>query len=252
MFRRLMNLIRGFFGLFVSGLERRNPEALLEVEKENLRKTIVQYNNGLASHAGLAERLMGQVRKLQAEQTDLRAKTAAHLKIGNRQAAAQYALRLQTVERELTENQAQAAQAEQTYKELLAARDTSINAAKAKIDALRRDLDDLKVKKAMADLTEMASGMVTQIGGAGDTLDRLHKMVEEDKQKASGRLRLAQDTLSMSDIKLKEAEQAALADQALADFAAREGIDMPGDSTPAAPTPDSLKSMGQGQDPLRN
>ena len=37
MFRRLWNLIRGFFGLFVSRAERRSPEALLEVEKENLR-----------------------------------------------------------------------------------------------------------------------------------------------------------------------------------------------------------------------
>ena len=31
--QRLMNFIRGFFGLFVSGLERSNPEALLKVEK---------------------------------------------------------------------------------------------------------------------------------------------------------------------------------------------------------------------------
>ena len=40
MFKRIGNLIRGFFGLFVSGLEMQNPEALLEVEKENLRKQI--------------------------------------------------------------------------------------------------------------------------------------------------------------------------------------------------------------------
>ena len=44
MFRRIANLIKGFFGLFVSGLEKRNPEALLEVEKENLRKQITKYN----------------------------------------------------------------------------------------------------------------------------------------------------------------------------------------------------------------
>ena len=31
MFKRLANLIRGFFGLFISGIERQNPEALLEV-----------------------------------------------------------------------------------------------------------------------------------------------------------------------------------------------------------------------------
>ncbi len=63
MFKRLGNLIKGFFGLFVGGLEKRNPEALLEVEKENLRKNIVKFNQGLAAHAGLCERLMVQVKK---------------------------------------------------------------------------------------------------------------------------------------------------------------------------------------------
>ena len=87
MFERLANLIRGFFGLFISGLERRNPEALLEVETENLRKQIAQYNQGLASHAGLCERLMSQVKKLEIEERDLRAKTSANLRAGNRSAA---------------------------------------------------------------------------------------------------------------------------------------------------------------------
>ena len=91
MFQRIVNLIKGFLSLFISGIERRNPEALLEVEKENLRKQIAQYNQGLASHAGLCERLMSQVKKLEKDQTDLRAKTAANLKVGNRAAAAQYA-----------------------------------------------------------------------------------------------------------------------------------------------------------------
>src|SRR3974390_298099 len=98
MIQRLMNLIRGFFGLFVSGLERQNPEALLEVETENLRKQIAQYNQGLASHAGLCESLMTQVKKLESEERDLRAKTSANLRAGNRAAAGPYALRLQTVQ----------------------------------------------------------------------------------------------------------------------------------------------------------
>ncbi|MFP5247430.1 MAG: PspA/IM30 family protein, partial [Thermoanaerobaculia bacterium] len=104
MFKRLGNLIRGFFGLFISGMERRNPEALLEVEKENLRKQIANYNQGLAAHAGLCERLMTQIRKLEGEERELRAKAAANLRAGNRDAAGNYALRLQTVQRELGEN----------------------------------------------------------------------------------------------------------------------------------------------------
>ncbi len=55
MFRRCRNPSSGgFLGLFVSGLEKANPEALLEVEKENLRKQIANHNQGLASHAGSA------------------------------------------------------------------------------------------------------------------------------------------------------------------------------------------------------
>ena len=51
----------------MSDLEKKNPEALLEVEKENLRKQISEYNKGLAMHAGLCERLMSQVKKLGAD-----------------------------------------------------------------------------------------------------------------------------------------------------------------------------------------
>ena len=58
MFKRIGNLIKGFLGLFIGGIEKRNPEALLDVEKENLRKQISEFNKGLATHAGLVEKLM--------------------------------------------------------------------------------------------------------------------------------------------------------------------------------------------------
>jgi len=222
MFKRLANLIRGFFGLFVSGAERRNPEALLEVEKENLRRQIANYNQGLAMHAGLAENLIAQVRKLEAEERDLRAKTTANLRAGNRDAAAQYALRLQNVQRQLGETQVQLEQAEKTYKELLRARDVAIQAAKEKIEALKSSLTDLKIKRATAELAEMASGMISSIGGSGDTLNRLEQIVEEERTKAAGRARVARDSLPVQDVQLEEAERKALADQALADFEAKE------------------------------
>jgi phage shock protein A len=247
MFERLANLIRGFFGLFISGLEKQNPEALLEVETENLRKQISQYNQGLASHAGLCESLMSQIKKLEGEQRDLRAKAGANLRAGNRTAAGQYALRLQTVDRELDENRKQLGQAETTYKDLLKARDVAVSSARAKIESLRSSISDLKMKRAMAELTEMASGMIGTIGGSGDTLDRLQTMVEEERTKAAGRARVARDSMDMSGVQLKEAEQNALADQALADFAAKEGIALdpatPSGATPAA-TEGPVKSMG--------
>jgi phage shock protein A len=224
MFKRLANLIRGFFGQAVSSAERANPEALLEAEGENLRKQLASYNQGLISHAALCERLMAQVRKLETEQSDIRAKTSANLRVGNVAAAGQYALRLQSIEAELTENRKQLGQAETTYRDLVKARDVSVAAAKQKIESIKADLNDLKTKKALAALTETATGMVTTIGGSGDTLDRLQTMIQEEKSKAAGRMRVAYDGLDTSGVLLKEAEQQALADQALADFAAKEGI----------------------------
>ena len=247
MIKRIFNVFRGFVGLFVSGMERRNPEALLEIEKENLRKQIAQYNQGLAEHAGLCERLMSQVKRLETDENELRAKTSANLRAGNKEAAGQFALRLQTVSTQLKENRAQLASAEKTYQELVRAREVSVRAAQDKIEALKFNLSDLKIKNATAELNEMAAGMVQQIGGAGDTLGRLSEMVEEDRQRAAGRARVARDSLNTGEFAVKEAEQKALADQALADFAAKEGIALEPAATvpdPVAPSVQRTKTMG--------
>ena len=251
MFKRLGNLIKGFFGLFIGGLEKRNPEALLEVEKENLRKNIVKFNQGLAAHAGLCERLMVQVKKQETEQAELRAKTTAHLKAGNKKMAGQLAMRLQSLTSELDENTAQLEEAEKTYRELMNARDVSIKEARGKIEELRRGIDDMKVQGAMAELNEMAAGMVNEIGGSGDTLNRLHEMVEEERAKARGRNRVAKDSIDTSEIAELEMEQSALEDQALADFAAKEGLSIESDGSSSdggsseSPTEESGgKSMG--------
>jgi phage shock protein A len=250
MFKRLINLIRGFFGRFVSGLEKQNPEALLELEKENLRKQIANYNQGLAAHAGLCEKLVAQIKRQEAEERDLSAKALANLKVGNKDAAAQYALRLQTVRRELEENRAQARQAEQTYQELVRARDVAVKSAQTKIESLKYAIDDMRIKKATAELTELATGMITHIGGSGDTMDRLHQVVEEERTKAAGRARVARDSLDLSEVNVKEAEQKALADAALAEFAAQAGIALE-PPTPAAAAPAVKEAIGPTAEPQR-
>jgi len=251
MFKRIGNLIKGFFGLFVGGLEKRNPKALLEVEKENLRKQISKFNQGLAQHAGLVEKLVSNAKKLDKQETELRAKTAAHLKAGNRQLAGEFALKLKGVETEHDEVQSQLEQSETRYKELIKARDVSVKEARKKIEDLRRGLDDMEIQKATAELNEMASGMVTTIGGSGDTLNRLEEIVEEERTKAAGRARVARDSMDLSEISMKQSEQEALAEMALADFAATEGINIEKTETTSVPTgpekeSSSSSSMGPG------
>lgn len=243
MFKRIANIFKGIFLRLIGKAEAANPEALLEVEKENLRKQISEFNKGLATHAALVERLMSRAKKLDAEEDELRAKTTANLKAGNRAAAGQLALKLKTVDKEHDEVASQLEDAEKRYKELVRARDISVKEAKAKIESLRRGIDDMKVQRAMADLNEMASGMVTEIGGAGETLNRLEEVVEEERTRAAGRARVARDSMDMTDIEMQEAEQGALEEMALAEFAASAGIEIAGDE--AAP-PETSGSTEEG------
>jgi hypothetical protein len=115
-------------------------------------------------------------------------------------------------------------QAEVTYKELVRARDVAISIARAKIETLKTGISDLKMKRAMAEITEMASGMVSELGGSGDTLNRLDSIVQEERYKAAGRVRVAVDSLDTSDIHVREAEQHAMAEQALEEFEQKHQI----------------------------
>lgn len=244
MFKRIGNIIKGIFLRLIGKAERANPEALLEVEKENLRRQIGEFNKGLATHAALVERLFARARKLDSEEESLRAKTAANLKAGNRSVAGGLALKLKDVEKEHDEVRTQLDDAEKRYKELVRARDVSVKEAKAKMEGLRRGIDDMKVQKAMAELNEMAAGMVTEIGGAGETLNRLEEMVEEERTKAAGRARVARDSVDLSGIAMEEAEQGALEEMALADFAAAEGIEL--EPTESVPEGGGEKEKPQG------
>jgi phage shock protein A len=246
MFSRIANLFKGFLSLFISGLERQNPKALIEAERENLRTQIARFNDNLANHAGFCERLLRQVKNLETQERDLAAKAAANLKVGNRNAAGQYALQLKTVKDQLEENRKQLEAAEATYKKLVQARDVSVRDAQEKIEKLKRMMTETEMLEAQAELQEMATGMVSSIGGSGDTLNRVEEYLTERRDKAAGRARVAGSTVDTSKVELMEAEQQALADQALTEFAAAYGIDMPAGKAAEAPAaaPPPAKDMG--------
>jgi len=252
MWARIKNLVNGFLSLFISGLEKQNPRALIEAEKENLRKQIAQFNSSLATHAGFCERLMRQIKNLEAQEKDLAAKAAANLKVGNRAAAGQYALQLKTVKEQLDENRGQLKAAEETYKKLVKSRDVAVSEAQAKIESLKRMLTEAEMMEAQAELQEMAQGMISSIGGSGDTISRVEEALAERRDKAAGRARVASSTIDTNKVELMEAEQQALADQALTEFAATYGLEMPpapaqavpaAEAAPSAPTPPA-KDMG--------
>jgi len=243
MWRRISTLFKGFISLFISGIERENPRVLIEAEKENLRKQIARFNDNLATHAGFVERLMRQIKNLEAKEKELTARIAANIKVGNRAIAGPMALELQTVKQQLEENRQQLVEAEETFKKLVKTRDVAVQEAQAKIEKLKRLLSETEMMEAQAELQEMAKGMITQIGGSGDTLNRVEEYLNERRDKAAGRARVAASSIDIKEVELKEEEQKALAEQALQEFEAAYGFKTP--TAEASPTaPPLQKEMG--------
>jgi hypothetical protein len=156
------------------------------------------------------------------------------------------ALELQTVKSQLEENRQQLEDSETTYKKLLKTRDVAVSEAQAKIEKLKRMISETEMMEAQAELQEMAKGMVTEIGGSGDTLNRVEEYLNERRDKAAGRARVASGTIDISQVEMKEAEQSALAEQALSEFETAYGLNSSSASQSEAPSSaaNSVKELG--------
>ena len=99
---RLSRLVRGFFGLFISGLEESNPEALMEAARQDFRDKMAQYNLALAQMAGVAERLKNQIKSKTARAQELERRILANHQAGNLELAGTLARELQELKADLT------------------------------------------------------------------------------------------------------------------------------------------------------
>lgn len=217
-------MFRGFLGIFIKGLEKNNPEALLENEKENLRKQVASFNDALATHAGNVEKLLATSKRLETEEKDLRLKIPTLISAGKRDVAGQLAVRLQSIGAQHDDVVAQLTESENQYKELTKARDAAVSAATRKIEELSVGLNDMKIKRAAAEMAEMATGMVTSIGSSGDSLNRISAMIDDERAKAAGRARVASDSMTSAGLTIDIDTETALADAALAQFESDYGL----------------------------
>ena len=101
MFARIGRLFRGFFGLFISGLEEANPEALMEAARQEFRTKMTQYNLALAKMAGVAERLKSQVNGKAVKAQDLERRILANHRAGTMELAGSLARELQELKADL-------------------------------------------------------------------------------------------------------------------------------------------------------
>ena len=235
MFKRLITLIKGFFGLFLSKVENSNPRAILEAEKENIRKHLEKYRDSLAKHEGKVIKARQDLEKCEKQVEDLTEKVQTFITMNNDEQAARVAGQLEETEKKIETLKEFIDMAEDVYENLRADRDHAVRAAREKIDKISSSIDEAELHESMADLKEQTAGLGDDLSSSG--LSRLEANLDNRVANAKGRAKVAKDDHEdMDPTASKEYRQAANSN-ALARFKAKNGLN----DSEAEPTPPTIK-----------
>jgi phage shock protein A len=233
LFARVGRLFRGFLGLFISGLEESNPEALMDSARQEFREKMAQYNSALARMAGVAERLKGQVKAKTAKAQDLQRRILANHSAGNLELAGSLARELQELKADLATDSTELTETEEAYQANLRQAKVVQKEFEGKIKGLEKQLDQVKIKEAQAEAAGALSNATFKVGDLGDTMKTVDEVLQKRYEQAAGKARVAKDLVDMDTVREKESETKALEQAALAEFLATQGIQAGG--TPQGP-----------------
>lgn len=245
-FARIGRLVRGFLSLFISGLERRSPEALMEAARQEFRDRMAQYNQALARMAGIAERLKSQIKMKTERAQDLERRILANYRAGNQDLAGSLARELQELKADLATDTAELADTEEAYQANIRQARIAQKEFEEKVNRLERQLSQVKVKEAQAEAAGALSNVAFKVGDMGDTMKTVEEVLQKRYEVSAGKARVAKDMVDVQQLNEKEGERKALEKNALADFLATQGIQVPG----AEPLPSQqAKEIGPSQAP---
>src|SRR5688500_17515262 len=243
MFARIGRLFRGFLGLFISGIEEANPEALMEAARLEFRNKMTQYNLALARMGGVAERLKGQVKAKAARAQELERRILANHRAGNMELAGALARELQEVKADLEVDSQELKDTEEAYQANLRQAKLAQREFEDKVRRLEKQLSQVKIKEAQAEAAAALSSVAFKVGDLGDTMKRVEEVLQKRYEVSAGKARVARDMVDMTTVQEKESERKALEQAALAEFLASQGIQATSTAAPAA----ALKEMGPDQ-----
>lgn len=240
-FARIGRLLRGFVGLFVSGIEEANPEALMEAARSDFREKMTQYNFALARMAGVAERLKSQVKTKTTRAQELERRILANHQAGNLELAGSLARELQELKADLAIDAQELQETEEAYQANLRQAKLAQREFEDKVRRLDKQLSQVKIKEAQAEAAAALSSVGFKVGDLGDTLKSVDEILQKRYEVSAGKARLAKDMVDIEAVQEKENERKALEQAALAEFLATQGIQ------PAATTthsPAAAKEIG--------
>ncbi|MBZ5496675.1 MAG: PspA/IM30 family protein [Acidobacteriia bacterium] len=242
-FARIGRLFRGFFGLFISGIEARNPEALMEAARQEFRERMTQYNLALARMAGVAERLKSQIKGKTVRAQDLERRILANHHAGNMELAGSLARELQELKADLTTDTHELAETEEAYQGNLRQARIVQKDFEDKVRGLEKQLSQVKIKEAQAEAAAALGSTAFKVGDLGDTMKSVEEILAKRYEVSAGKARVAKDLVDMEKIQEKEGERKALEQAALAEFLASQGIQAPA----SAEAPAAAKEIGPAQ-----
>jgi phage shock protein A len=242
MFARIGRLLRGFFGLFISGIEEANPEALMEAARQEFRTKMTNYNQALAKMAGVAERLKSQVNVKAAKAQDLERRILANHRAGNMDLAGSLARELQELKGDLGVDSKELEETEEAYQANLRQAKVAQREFEDKVRRLEKQLGQVRIKEAQAEAASALSNVAFKVGDLGDTMKTVEEVLQKRYEVSAGKARLAKDMVDLDAVSEKENERKALEQVALAEFLASQGIQATPEATPAQPT--AAKEIG--------
>jgi phage shock protein A len=234
-FARIGRLFRGFFSLFISGLEERNPEALMEAARQEFRDKMAHYNLALARMAGVAERLKTQIKSKASRAQDLERRILANHRAGNMELAGSLARELQELKADLTSDTSELQETEEAYQGNLRQAKVAQKEFEDKLRRLDKQLSQVKIKEAQAEAAAALGSAAFTVGDLGDTMKSVEEILAKRYEESAGKARVAKDLVDIEKVEEKENERKALEQAALAEFLASQGIQAPaGAEAPAA------------------
>jgi phage shock protein A len=240
---RLGRLFRGLLGLFIGGIEERNPEALMEAARQEFRDKMAQYNTALARMAGIAERLKTQVKAKMVRAQELERRILANHRAGNLELAGSLARELQELKGDLSADAQELAETEEAYQANLRQAKVSQKEFEDKVRKLEKQLSQVKIKEAQAEAAAALGSAAFKVGDLGDTMKTVEDILSKRYELSAGKARVAKDIVNLDAVEEKESERKALEQAALADFLASQGIQTPA----AAEVPEASKEIGPKQ-----
>src|SRR5262245_22409157 len=206
MFARIGRLVRGFFSLFISGIEEANPEALMAAARDDFRNKMAQYNSALARMAGVAERLKGQVKSKTMKAQDLERRILANHHAGNTELAGSLARELQELKADLGTDTTELTETEEAYQANLRQAKVVQKEFEDKVKRLEKQLDQVKIKEAQAEAAGALSNATFKVGDLGDTMKTVEEVLQKRYEKSAGKARVAKDLVDMDRLHEKESE----------------------------------------------